>query len=99
LRGEPVLYAPLADCSKSARNGVDCYHTSFEETYTVRPLPDFPTDRPAFLPILVDHGTGRPKVLVTEADLTDYRVCGCARDRTVRRSSPASSPRTRSRRR
>jgi alpha-glucosidase len=70
--GEPVLYAPLADCSKSTKNGVDCYHTSFEETYTVRPLRDFPTDRPAFLPVLVDHGAGQPKVLVTEADLTDY---------------------------
>jgi alpha-glucosidase len=70
--GEPVLYAPLADCSKSAKNGVDCYHTSFEETYTVRPLREFPPDRPAFLPVLLDHGAGQPKVLVTEADLIDY---------------------------
>jgi alpha-glucosidase len=48
--GDPTLYAPLADCAKAARNGVDCFHTSFEEPYTVRPLRDFPADRQAFLP-------------------------------------------------
>ena len=70
--GDPTLYAPLADCAKSAKNGVDCFHTSFEEPYTVRPLRDFPADRQAFLPVLVDSGADRPKVLITEADLIDY---------------------------
>jgi alpha-glucosidase len=70
--GDPTLYAPLADCAKAARNGVDCFHTSFEEPYTVRALRDFPADRQAFLPVLVDSGPDRPKVLITEADLVDY---------------------------
>ncbi len=70
--GDPTLYAPLADCAKAAKNGVDCFHTSFEEPYTVAPLSTLPKDRQAFLPVLADFGRGRPKVLVTEADLTDY---------------------------
>jgi alpha-glucosidase len=70
--GDPTLYAPLADCAKAARNGVDCFHTSFEEPYTVRALRDFPADRQAFLPVLVDGGADQPKVLITEADLADY---------------------------
>ena len=70
--GDPTLYAPLADCAKSAKNGIDCFHTSFEEPYAVRPLRDFPADGQAFLPVLVDSGTHRPKVLITEADLIDY---------------------------
>jgi len=70
--GNPTLYAPLADCAKSAKNGVDCFHTSFEEPYTVAPLHTFPGDRQAFLPVLVDGGPGKPKILVTESDLQDY---------------------------
>ena len=38
----------------------------------MRPLRDFPADRQAFLPVLVDSGADRPKVLITEADLVDY---------------------------
>ena len=71
--GDPVLYAPLSDCTKAAqRGGADCFHTSFEEIYTVGPLGSFARDRQAFLPVLVDEGAGRAKVLVTEADLDDY---------------------------
>jgi alpha-glucosidase len=70
--GDPTLYAPLADCGKAAKNGLDCFHTSFEEAYTVHPLRGFPADRQAFLPVLVDGGVGRPKILVTESDLEDY---------------------------
>ncbi len=71
--GEPVLYAALSDCKKAAqRGGADCFHTSFEEPYTIGPLATFARDRLAFLPVLVDEGSGRPKVLITEADLDDY---------------------------
>jgi alpha-glucosidase len=71
--GDPVLYAPLADCAKAAdRGGADCFHTSFEEPYTVGPLNGLAQDRLAFLPVLIDEGADRPKLLVTEADLDDY---------------------------
>ena len=71
--GNSVLYAPLSDCKKAAqRGGADCFHTSFEEPYTIGTLNTFARDRLAFLPVLVDEGADRPKVLVTEADLDDY---------------------------
>ena len=61
--GNPVLYAPLSDCAKAAkRGGADCFHTSFEEVYTVGPLASFARDRLAFLPVLVDGGADRAKV-------------------------------------
>jgi alpha-glucosidase len=70
--GAPLAYLPFADCAKAARNGADCFHTSFEEPYAVGALASTPRDRQAFLPVLVDGGEGRPKVLLTESDLDDY---------------------------
>jgi len=61
-------WLPIADCSR--RPGQDCFHTSFEEVYTVLPLRDLGARR-AFLPVLVEV-PGGPKVVVTEADLDDY---------------------------
>jgi alpha-glucosidase len=73
VAGNPVLYAPLADCAKAAdRGGADCFHTSFEEPYSVGPLDALAPDRLAFLPVLIDAGADRPRLLVTEADLDDY---------------------------
>lgn len=45
------------------------FRTSFENTYTVLPLPQHDPLRLAFLPVLVDAG---PKVCITESDLRDY---------------------------
>jgi alpha-glucosidase len=70
--GSPTAYVSFADCGKAAKNGADCFHTSFEEPYTVGPLAAMPRDRQGFLPALVDGGEGRPKVLLTESDLDDY---------------------------
>ena len=70
--GQPVAYLPFADCDKAAQNGVDCFHTSYEEPYAVGPLASQPRERPAFLPVLVNGGEGRAKVLVTESGLDDY---------------------------
>jgi alpha-glucosidase len=70
--GGPTAYLTFADCEKAAKNGVDCFHTSFEEPYTVGPLAAMPRERQAFLPVLVDGGEGRTKVLLTESDLDDY---------------------------
>lgn len=45
------------------------FRTSFENTYTVLPLPQHDPLRLAFLPVLVDAG---PMVCITESDLRDY---------------------------
>jgi alpha-glucosidase len=72
FEGRPTAYLPFADCDKAAKNGVDCFHTSYEEPYVVGSLASTARDRQAFLPVLVDDGEGRAKVLVTESDLDDY---------------------------
>ncbi len=64
-----VGWLPIADCSR--RPGQDCFHTSFEEVYTVLPLHDLGGERRAFLPVLVAV-PGGPKVVLTESDLDDY---------------------------
>ena len=52
-------WLPFADCAKAAKNGADCFHTSFEELYTVGPLAEFGrASGSAFLPVLVDGGEG-----------------------------------------
>jgi alpha-glucosidase len=63
------LRAPLVECRTTP--GVDCFHTSFEETYTTGPLASFDPGRMAILPVLVEVPDG-PKVVITEADLEDY---------------------------
>ena len=78
VRGEEAVFRfpegsfgwlPIADCSR--RSGQDCFHTSFEEVYTVLPLRDLGSERRAFLPVLVAV-PGGPKVVLTESDLDDY---------------------------
>jgi alpha-glucosidase len=64
-------WLPIADCSRKKGEGVDCFHTSFEEVYSILPLRDLGGDRQAFLPLLVEV-PGGPKVVLTEADLDDY---------------------------
>jgi alpha-glucosidase len=64
-------WLPIADCSRKKDEGVDCFHTSFEEVYSVFPLRELGEGRQAFLPVLVEV-PGGPKVVLTEADLDDY---------------------------
>jgi alpha-glucosidase len=64
-----VGWLPIADCSR--RKGQDCFHTSFEEVYSVRPLRELGTQKQAFLPVLVEV-PGGPRVVLTESDLDDY---------------------------
>jgi alpha-glucosidase len=64
-----VGWLPIADCSKRA--GQDCFHSSYEEVYTVGPLRDLGPERRAFLPVLVAL-PGGPKVVLTESDLDEY---------------------------
>lgn len=49
----------------------DIYTTSFENFYRKMRLSDFKKDTLAFLPVLVDLGSGR-KAAITEADLEEY---------------------------
>jgi hypothetical protein len=49
----------------------DIYTTSFENFYRKMPLSEFKKDTLAFLPVLVDLGSGR-KAVITEADLEEY---------------------------
>ena len=49
---------------------VDCFHSSFEETYTRLRVRELPSDRLAFLPVLVE--TQGLHVVFTESDLWDY---------------------------
>lgn len=70
------LYIPLLP----GRDGVDKFHTSYEENYTVMPLRDLTPEQTGFLPLLVKFGSG-PSMVITEADLDDYPglyLCGRA---------------------
>ncbi|HEX9188523.1 MAG TPA: glycoside hydrolase family 97 catalytic domain-containing protein, partial [Vicinamibacteria bacterium] len=62
-------WLPIADCSR--RKDQDCFHTSFEEVYTVLPLAELGPQKRAFLPVLVAVPNG-PKAVLTEAGLDDY---------------------------
>jgi alpha-glucosidase len=64
-------YLSIVDCQQEMKRGGDCYHSSFERTYSVIPLTQFSKDQLAFLPALIAPPSG-PKVLLTESDLIDY---------------------------
>jgi alpha-glucosidase len=53
------------------KTGVDSFHTSFEEHYTVKPLDSIAPTALMFTPVLLSAGQAA-KVLVTESDLEDY---------------------------
>jgi alpha-glucosidase len=67
FEGNPTIYYPQV----VPREGVDIFHTSFEEPYQVKPLNSMNTDSLAFTPVLVVPANG-PKVVITESDLEDY---------------------------
>jgi alpha-glucosidase len=56
---------------RAAQNGLDSFHTSFEEHYTVKPLDSIAPAALMFTPVLVSAGE-TAKVVVTESDLEDY---------------------------
>ncbi|MDZ7346476.1 MAG: glycoside hydrolase family 97 N-terminal domain-containing protein, partial [candidate division KSB1 bacterium] len=71
---EATAYIPLL----SPREGVDLFHTSYEENYTILPLRSLTTDQIGYLPLLIKFTDGRSMV-ITEADLDDYPglyLCG-----------------------
>ena len=47
------------------------FYNSFENQYTYAPLSKWEKERIAFLPLMVDGPNGK-KIVITEADLTDY---------------------------
>lgn len=52
------------------REGLDKFHTSFEEPYKILPLEEITMESMAFSPVLVDVGDA--KIILTESDLIDY---------------------------
>lgn len=63
----PTVYYPQV----VPREGVDIFHTSFEEPYQVRPLSEMKKDSLSFTPVLIAPENG-PKIVITESDLEDY---------------------------
>lgn len=63
----PLVYYPRV----VKREGVDWFHTSFEEPYQIRHLDSVGSDELAFSPVLVKPQQG-PSLLLTESDLEDY---------------------------
>lgn len=62
-----TIYFPRVE----KREGVDIFHTSFEEPYQIKPLDSMGSDELAFSPVLVKPANG-PLLLLTESDLEDY---------------------------
>jgi alpha-glucosidase len=67
FEGNPTIFYPQV----VPREGVDIFHTSFEEPYQVKPLNSMHADSLAFTPVLVAPANG-PKVVITESDLEEY---------------------------
>jgi alpha-glucosidase len=67
FEGHPSVYYPQV----VPREGVDIFHTSFEEPYTIKPIDSLSRQVLAFTPVLVATEAG-PKVVITESDLEDY---------------------------
>lgn len=53
------------------RDQQDKYHTSFEEPYQVKPLDSVTENNLCFTPVLI-ASAGRPKIVITDADIEDY---------------------------
>jgi alpha-glucosidase len=56
----------------SKREGLDEFHTSFEENYKTEELLGLKTSQLAFLPVIIVPGNNLPKLLLTESDPEDY---------------------------
>lgn len=67
FKQDPSVYYPYV----FAGDARDKYQSSFENTYTHKPLSGIIKDSLAFLPLMVELPEGR-KVVITEADLEDY---------------------------
>jgi alpha-glucosidase len=53
------------------RENADIFHTSFEESYQLKPLDSLRSSQLFFTPILIAPASG-PKIAVTESDIEDY---------------------------
>ncbi|CAG5003269.1 Retaining alpha-galactosidase [Dyadobacter sp. CECT 9275] len=65
--GNPLTYFPEVIPS----SGLDKYHTSFEEPYTLKRLDSISDKNLFFTPILLSPDV-EPKIAITESDLEDY---------------------------
>lgn len=67
IPGNTVFYGSAV----STREGVDIFHTSFEEPYLVSKTDSISADKLFFSPVLISYQNGA-KMAVTESDLEDY---------------------------
>lgn len=67
IPGESVFYGSAVN----KREGVDIFHTSFEEPYLIKPTDSISADMLFFSPVLVSY-SGNIKMVITESDLEDY---------------------------
>ncbi len=68
FRFEPQSEVYFPEVQK--RDGLDIFHTSFEEPYKISPLSKITDSQMCFTPVLIDNR--RIKTVVTESDLIDY---------------------------
>lgn len=66
--GEPSAYFPEIPYENDS---TDQFETSFEHTYSLKRIKDFPATSIAYSPLLVVPSSN-PKIAITEADLEDY---------------------------
>jgi alpha-glucosidase len=67
--GKDSLYLPIIRCRED--NGVDCFHTSFEEDFVHRAVSQITSGQLAYLPVYARTGNGI-SLSFTESDLHDY---------------------------
>lgn len=75
---DDTIFIPLVTCDENS-DGLDCFHSSYEEVYHKLPVSEVSKDSHGLLPILVYPGENRPGILIAEADLEDYPgmyLCG-----------------------
>jgi alpha-glucosidase len=63
------LYLPIIRCREE--NGVDCFHTSFEDDFVHRAVSQVTPGQLAYLPVYARTGNGI-SLSITESDLHDY---------------------------
>lgn len=63
---DSVYFSPV-----QPREEADIYHTSFEEPYQIKTLPEVKPAQLIFTPTLLAAKSG-PKIVITESDLEDY---------------------------
>lgn len=76
VQNEIAEFSLAGDCAtymaySTAKDGNDPYAMAFQNIYTKAPLTAVNADKPAFLPVTIDYGSGL-KLTILESDLESY---------------------------